>query len=111
MNILRWLPFGKVPEMTASEISTQKTAIQIIDVRSPTEFQADHIQGARNLPITHFSRNAVEALTLNPAKPVVAICLSAHRSIPAVRQLKDMGFDAYQLAGGMKAWWQHQQSG
>jgi len=39
-------------------------------------------------------------------KPVVAICLTAHRSIPAVRVLKEMGFkDAKQLQGGMTQWW------
>jgi rhodanese-related sulfurtransferase len=35
---------------------------------------------------------------------VVAICLTAHRSIPAVRLLRARGFEAAQLAGGMLAW-------
>jgi hypothetical protein len=43
-------------------------------------------------------------LGLDPSRPVVAICLTAHRSIPAVRLLRNRGFDAAQLAGGMRAW-------
>jgi len=35
---------------------------------------------------------------------VVAICLTAHRSIPAVRLLASEGFEATQLKGGMLAW-------
>ena len=35
---------------------------------------------------------------------LIAICLTAHRSIPAVRLLKQRGFEASHLAGGMLAW-------
>ena len=110
MNILRWLPFGKVPEVTPTQLNTGKNDFQMIDVRSVAEFQADHIDGAVNLPITQFSSQALQTLELDRQKPVVAICLSAHRSIPAVRYLRDLGFDGYQLAGGMKAWWKYQKT-
>lgn len=110
MKILRWLPFGKVPEVTSTQLNTRKNNFQMIDVRTTAEFQTDHIDGAVNLPITQFSRQALQRLELDPEKPVVAICLSAHRSIPAVRHLRDLGFDAYQLAGGMKAWWRYQKT-
>ena len=36
----------------------------------------------------------------------VPVCLSAHRSLPAVRLLRKHGrADAAHLAGGMRAWW------
>jgi rhodanese-related sulfurtransferase len=35
---------------------------------------------------------------------VVAVCLTAHRSVPAVRLLRERGFEAVQLSGGMMAW-------
>jgi rhodanese-related sulfurtransferase len=41
---------------------------------------------------------------LNRKRAVVAVCLSGHRSIPAVRRLTTAGFDAKQLPGGMLAW-------
>jgi rhodanese-related sulfurtransferase len=55
------------------------------------------------VPITEV-RDRLGALPLDAARPVVAICLSAHRSIPAVRLLQQGGYDAAQLAGGMLAW-------
>ncbi|WP_425463055.1 rhodanese-like domain-containing protein [Marinobacter piscensis] len=50
-------------------------------------------------------KKAISELSLDQSIPVVTICLSAHRSIPATRRLKQLGYDAKQLQGGMKAWW------
>lgn len=107
-NLFKWLPFGSVAEISADELMQlrDKKFAQIIDVRTPTEWKASAIPDSNNLPITQFSQDAVNDLQLDKNKPVIAICLSAHRSIPAVRILKEMGFqNAKQLKGGMKAWW------
>jgi rhodanese-related sulfurtransferase len=47
---------------------------------------------------------AQQQLELSYDRQVLAICLSAHRSISAVRALKELGFDALQLEGGMQSW-------
>ena len=109
-RFLKWLPFGKVAEVSAKELHRlmqdgAQPGLQIIDVRSEQEFAASHIPGAINLPITRFRKNAVAALGLNNTQPVITICLSAHRSIPATRQLSGLGLDCKQLQGGMLAWW------
>ena len=107
-SILKWLPFGSTDEITSSELGRLlgDPSTQIVDVRFESEFEQSHIAGARNLPITRFTRDAIEALQLDPELRTVCICLSAHRSIPAVRQLESLGFSqVVQLAGGMKAWW------
>jgi len=101
-----WLPFGKVPEVEPESLERQLDSgdVQLVDVRTRGEWRAGHIRGAVNVPITEFGQR-VEELELDPDRPVVAICLSAHRSIPAVRLLRRRGFsDASQLAGGMLAW-------
>ena len=108
-NILSWIPFGSVPEVTANELHNkmQNTDVQIVDVRTSAEWKLSRICGSINLPITHFTQNNIQTLKLDKDKEVVLICLSAHRSIPAVRQLKKQGFNqAVQLQGGMKNWWQ-----
>lgn len=97
--------FKKVPAITAKELHAQLPQVQLVDVRTHTEFGHSHIVGAMNLPITRFTEPRVAELNLDPARPVVVICLSAHRSIPATRKLVKMGFDAKQLQAGMKAWW------
>ncbi len=101
-----WLPVGPVPELSADQLAACLHNVQLIDVRTRREYLAGHIAGARHLPITAFNGAAVAALSLDSRRPVVTICRSAHRSIPATRQLRRQGFDAHQLAGGMKAWWE-----
>jgi rhodanese-related sulfurtransferase len=107
-NHAKWIPFGSVAEITASELwrNIESTEVQIIDVRTSTEWKISAIQGSKNISITLFSETAVRALGFDKEKPVVAICLTAHRSIPAVRVLQEMGFtDVKQLQGGMTQWW------
>lgn len=106
MNIWQWLPFGKVPEVNVQELNMQLERVQIVDVRTPSEFKQSHIQGAQNLSITQFNNQSIINLQLDPLKAVVTICLSAHRSIPATRKLTRMGYDVQQLKGGMRSWWQ-----
>jgi rhodanese-related sulfurtransferase len=106
MKLPWWLPFGRVPEVDAAALAARLDrgeAVQLVDVRSPPEFRGGHIAGAINAPITGL-QGRLDGLGLDPARPVVAICLSAHRSIPAVRLLRAQGLDAAQLAGGMLAW-------
>ena len=106
MSTLWWLPFGSVPEITAADLKTrldQREAVQLIDVRSAGEYAAGHIAGTINVPINQL-RSALPTLGLDSQRPVVAICQTAHRSPPAVRLLKQAGFEARQLRGGMIAW-------
>lgn len=105
MKLFDWLPFGRVPEISPEALNKQLKNFQIVDVRTQGEFNKSHIQGAINLPITHFSKKAINRLSLDQSSPVVTICLSAHRSIPATRRLRQLGYDVKQLQGGMKAWW------
>ena len=103
-----WVPFGRVPEMSAAALARQlkaDQAPQLLDVRTAAEWRRSRLAGAVNVPIVELKRR-LGGLALDPGRPVVAICLSAHRSIPAVRLLADHGFsDVRQLAGGMLAWW------
>ena len=107
MALRDWLPMGAVPEVSPEDLRSELTGdeVQLVDVRTGPEFRHSRIPRARHLPIQHFSRAAVEEARLDPRRPVVAICLSAHRSIPAVRRLRKMGYEARQLKGGMRAWW------
>ncbi len=101
-----WLPFGTVPDIEAADLKARldkDEVVQLIDVRTAGEFAGGHIAGAINVPITQL-RATLPTLALDPARPVVAICQTAHRSPPAVRVLQQAGFDARQLRGGMLAW-------
>jgi rhodanese-related sulfurtransferase len=106
MRLPWWLPLGRVPEIAPSELFgrlNREPFPQVLDVRTATEFAAGHVRGAVSVPVTALA-SRLEALKLDPMRPVVAICLTAHRSLPAVRLLRERGFDATELAGGMRAW-------
>jgi len=103
-----WVPFGRVPEIEAEELAALcegKSTPQILDVRTRREWRRSRIPKARQVTFVSLKKQLPD-LGLDKGRPVVAVCLSAHRSIAAVRLLKLLGFsDVCQLKGGMKAWW------
>ena len=109
MRIPWWWPFGRVDEIAPRALEALLARdgggdIQLIDVREEFEYQQGHVVGARSVPI-HTLPQALDSLRLDPQRPIVAICLSGHRSIPAFRLLKSKGYEqVYSLAGGMMAW-------
>lgn len=75
---------------------------QLIDVREPNEFEAGHILGARNIPLTQMKTRMKE---IRPDKPVYLYCQSGLRSGRAAQTLYKKGYrDLYHLQGGFKGW-------
>lgn len=103
-----WLPIGSVPETSCLDLvksmKRSKTCPQLLDVRSINEWQKGHISGTINVPISELN-SKIDQLSLKFDTPIVAICLSATRSIPAVRLLQNRGYEnVSQLGGGMNSW-------
>ena len=79
----------------------QKQKITLIDVRNPKDFERLHISGSLNIPLY-----AVKTKVFLKSFPVVLINEGFHYSplVSECRQLKEMGFKAYILDGGLLAW-------
>lgn len=78
--------------------------IQLIDVRTPNEYERGHLPNARNIDVNgdDFEGQAAE---LDKDKPVLVYCKSGHRSSEASSMLTGMGFkDVQGLDGGITAW-------
>ena len=108
LRLFWWWPFGAVPELSVSQLDAMRrnasAAPQMIDVRNDMEWRSGHIRDAIHVPITELD-SRIAGLKLDPARPIIAICRAAHRSVPAVRLLRRHGFgNACQLQGGMLAW-------
>ncbi|MBO0461596.1 rhodanese-like domain-containing protein [Enterococcus sp. DIV1298c] len=73
--------------------------IQLVDVRSPEEYRGGHIKQAKNVPlyrITNYKGNKQD--------PVYVICQSGIRSKQAAKELKELGYQAINVRGGMNQW-------
>lgn len=75
---------------------------QLVDVRTPEEFQAGHIQGAKLIPLQELENRLDE---IDKSKPVVLVCRSGNRSGQAYKLLKARGYQSHShLEGGMSRW-------
>jgi adenylyltransferase/sulfurtransferase len=75
-------------------------AFQLLDVREQSEREEDHIGGV-HIPLGQLPGNT-DGLT--PDLPVIVYCRSGGRSMKACAMLSDLGFEAYNLTGGMTAY-------
>ena len=95
-------------EMSAREVAamlqTPPEGLTIIDVRTPQEFNAGHVAGAKNID---FFGSAFEAtlLPLDRAKPYLVYCRSGNRSVGALEIMQKLGFtNLLHMSHGMNEW-------
>lgn len=82
----------------------ENDSIQLIDVRTPLEFNSGHIKGAKNIDFYSGKFN-VEFEKLNKSQPVYLYCRSGSRSRQSAHKLIAMGFkEIYDLEGGYLNW-------
>lgn len=76
----------------------------LVDVRSPADFKAGHIGGARNVPGSDIVGGA-KALEKHREKTLVMCCETGATSASAARELARQGFkNVVNLRGGLAAW-------
>lgn len=73
----------------------------LVDVRRPVEFEGGRIAGARNVELNEL---AAAAESLPRERPTLLYCRGGNRSQMAAEALREAGFDAHHLAGGLQAW-------
>ena len=77
---------------------------RLLDVRTPGEFEAEHIVGAYNVPLDTLGEHGPE-IRAAVADMVVLVCRSGQRARKAEEALKDAGMtNLHVLDGGMSAW-------
>ncbi len=81
-----------------------KTDGQLVDVRTPGEFQGGYIAGAMNLDFNG-SDYGRQVASLDKNKPVLVYCLSGGRSASAAKGMRNAGFkEVIELQGGIMSW-------
>ena len=75
--------------------------VYVLDVREDWEYQSGHVPGANLIPLGELSSRLSEVPT---DKTVVAVCRSGNRSGQATQILRQAGFDAHNMVGGMNSY-------
>ena len=75
---------------------------KLVDVRTPGEFSAGHIDGAVNVPLHELDGRVMELGDVD--KPIVLYCRSGARSGKAKRLLGTHGFTEVHDLGAMTRW-------
>lgn len=99
-------PATKLPaEINVARLKTmldRQENFFLLDVRTPQEFVQDgRIAQSTLIPLQELEQRLSELPT---DKPVVCICRSGNRSAAACDLLRSRGFEAINVAGGMRAW-------
>jgi rhodanese-related sulfurtransferase len=78
--------------------------IQLVDVRTPSEYNEGHVPDAQN--INFYDENFDQQIeTLDKSKPIIVYCKSGGRSAKCASKLVEKGFEKiYDLEGGFSQW-------
>lgn len=111
-NLWLWLAllalFGYVMWKRGGDLSASdahqlvKDGARLVDVRTPQEFSAGHIEGAVNIPLQELDTRMGELG--NKDGQIVLYCRSGNRSAQAAQRLKGAGFSAVHNLGAMSRW-------
>ncbi len=99
---------GVYKEVASEEylLYVNDSLVNIIDVRSPNEFNKSHIKGAIN--VSYFGGNFKEnfnKLNLDTSKTILIYCQTQHRSLLVANKIYKSGFRSIvDLDKGMRVW-------
>ncbi len=94
--------YGNVDVGEARDLIGEKGELVVLDVRTVSEYESGHLEGAINIPVEALSGRLSE---LNPNDELLVYCRTGNRSTTAVGILKENGYDRiYHMDGGIVAW-------
>ncbi len=95
------LPLLEVDQMTVHEVKERAAELQIVDVRSPDEWEEGHIPGAIHIFLPELKKRARQ---LAKKKPVAIYCDSGYRASLGTSILQQEGFEVHNVPGSWQAW-------
>ncbi len=90
------------PLLAVTKMNDEETVV--IDVRDPHEYIKGHIENSINIPLSKFEEK-IKTVEKYKSKPVIVVCQSGTRAVPACKILTKADFtDVYNMIGGMQSW-------
>ncbi len=94
--------YGDVTVQEARRLIEDKPDLVILDVRTASEYEEGHIEGAVNIPVQELSVRFDE---LSIEDELLVYCRTGNRSAQAVDILEDLGFTKiYRMFEGITGW-------
>jgi len=95
-------PLEHVQEMTVHELKSQSGKVQIVDVRSPAEWEKGHIPGAMHIFLPELRDKVGQ---IDRGRPVAVYCDSGYRASIGASILKQEGLTGVSnVPGSWQAW-------
>jgi glyoxylase-like metal-dependent hydrolase (beta-lactamase superfamily II) len=104
---------SSLPQMPPQELAERLDRgepLQVLDVRAPEKVERGHVALGAELDFhAHpnsqlFAAPDVGALQLDTSRPIAVICGHGNSSKKATAFLRERGYEAYSVIGGMAAW-------
>src|SRR4051812_30754919 len=92
---------NRIPEVSAVDAESGSAQHILLDVRNADEWEAGHAPTAQWIPLPELERARFK---LRRNRRIVCVCRSGQRSARATEALQGWGFEAANMAGGMKDW-------
>jgi rhodanese-related sulfurtransferase len=89
---------GVVSQVPAAEVPADAF---LLDVREDDEWAAGHVPGALHIPLGDLGARYLE---IDRTATLYVICRSGNRSAHAAQALAGAGWEAYNVADGMRGW-------
>jgi rhodanese-related sulfurtransferase len=92
-------------DVPAVEVDAVAADAVLLDVREDDEWAAGHIAGAVHVPMNRVPQQLqLDPGALTPDASIVVVCKMGGRSAQVTTWLRQQGYDAVNLSGGMLAW-------
>jgi hydroxyacylglutathione hydrolase len=92
-------------QMTVHELDEQRESIQVLDVRTRSEFENGRVPGARHYYVGDMREMPINIDEVDPGEPVAVYCGSGYRASIAASLLQCAGFkDVRSVPGSWSGW-------
>ena len=103
-------PLPEIPPQELAERLDRGEQLQVLDVRAPEKVERGHISLGAGLDFhahptsTLLAASDTKAFALDTSRPIAVICGHGNSSKKATAFLRERGYEAYSVVGGMAAW-------
>lgn len=96
------IEYGDVTAEEGADLIEKMPTLVILDVRTETEYNGEHIEGAINIPVEELEQRINE---LNNTDEFLVYCRTGNRSGTAINIMEKYGFDKiFHLSEGINGW-------